>query len=254
MKADDTNIDWDLTYADTSVAPRTQTDRYYRVGEIFSARALDQARSYGKATLTVFEGADQAPGRWSYRYGWISEGAHIGLIGSSDNHEQTPGAHDDWDLDGTNFHTNEPGGFAVVLAGTPGREGIYQALSQRQSYATSGVRAWFDFGIDGAPMGAEIARTAPVSAQVALLAGYDITAVELWGAKVARGAPYQKLQADAPNDETYAATISLANPVAAGAAPEEWIYYVRAFFRSSGSSYDADDALWSSPIWITWSH
>ena len=138
MQADDTNIDWDLTYAGTParVATRAQLDSYHRVGEIYSARAIDQGRAYGKATLTVFEDGDGASGRWFYRYGWRQYGTHIGLIASSDNHSQMPGVNDDIDLDGVNYHSNEPGGYAVVMAQTRDRGGIFDGLSSRATYAT----------------------------------------------------------------------------------------------------------------------
>jgi hypothetical protein len=254
MVAADTNIDWDLTYADSPVAPRAQTESYYRIGEIYSARAVDQKRAYGVPTLTVFEQGDTAGGRWFYRYGWRAAGAHIGVIANSDNHEQMPGVNDDLDLDGVNYHSNEPGGYAVALATAKDRGAIFDALSARRTYATSGIRAWFDYDIDGAFMGAAITRSAPsATAHVTLAAGMSITTVEVWGAKVGGPPGYELVHTDAPLAETYGTTLELANPVASGASSEEWLYYVRAFFKTAGSPNDADEALWSSPIWVTWS-
>jgi len=42
--------------------------------------------------------------------------------------------------------------------------------------------------------------------------------------------------------------------VASGGASQEWLYYVRAYLKAPGSTVDADEAVWSSPIWITWSN
>jgi hypothetical protein len=253
MKANDTNIDWDLTYADSTVAPRALTDRYYRVGEIYSARAIDQQRAVGQATLTVFEVADRLGGRWAYRYGWRQLGVHIGIIGSSDNHEQMPGVNDDLDLDGVNYHSNEPGGYAVVLAEGSGRAAIFDALSARRSYATSGIRAWLHYRLGDARMGAiTTATAASLPAEITLAAGMTITTVELWAAQVGGAPGYQLIQRDTPLAETYHATLDVPNPLPAGGPPAEWLYYVRAFFQTPGSPNDADEAVWSSPIWVGW--
>jgi hypothetical protein len=254
MQAADTNIDWDLTYADSSVAPNSQIESYFRVGEIYSARAIDQGRAYGQPTLTVFESADRTGGRWQYRYGWRVKGAHIGLIGSSDNHEQMSGVNDDFDLDGVNYHQNEPGGYAVVLADTRDRGGIYGALGARRSYATSGTRAWLDYDVDGVTMGGALRRTsANLTAHAAIAAGLTISAVELWSAQVGGTTAYSLVQSDAPLAETHTMSATLQNPVAVGGAAQEWLYYVRVFLKAPGSTFDADEAVWSSPIWVTWS-
>ena len=57
-----------------------------------------------------------------------------------------------------------------------------------------------------------------------------------------------------PNAEQYAATVPLTNPVPAGGGTQEWLYYVRAFLKAPGSLVDADEAVWSSPIWIQWTN
>ncbi len=257
MQAADTNIDWDLTYGNTNtVATRAQLDSYHKIGEVYSSRAIDQGRAYGKATLTVFEDGDGANGRWFYRYGWRQYGAHIGLIGSSDNHSEEPGVNDDVDLDGVNYHSNEPGGYAVVLAPSKDRDGIFGALSSRATYATSGVRAWADFSVGGMPMGTQLTATAsPMMASVTLLAGLNITTVELWSVQVGGAAgTYTLVHSATPNGEQYMETIPLDNPVAVGGGTQEWLYYVRAFLKTPGSPNDADEAVWTSPIWVTWTN
>jgi hypothetical protein len=254
MTASNDNIDWDLTYANTTVAPRAQVESYHRVGEIYSARAIDARRPYGQSTLTVFEVADTPTGRWSYRYGWGAKGAYIGVIGSSDNHQQMPGVNDDLDLEGNNYHSNEPGGYAVVLASTKERGALYDGLAARRTYATSGIRAWFDFAVEGLEMGSQLHTTAAsATASITLAAGMMITKVEVWGSPVGANASFELIQSDAPIVETYTGAVMLMNPVALGGAAQENLYYVRAFFQTPGSPNDADEALWSSPIWISWS-
>jgi hypothetical protein len=257
MQSANTNIDWDLTYGTVgTVATRAQLDSYHKVGEVYSARAIDQGRAYGKATLTTFETGDSATGRWHYRYGWRQYGAHIGLIGSSDNHSQMPGVNDDIDLDGVNYHSNEPGGYAVVLSPTRDRGGIFAGLSARSTYATSGVRAWLDYSVNGVPMGSQMTATAtPMAASITLLAGMSISTVELWTVQVGGAAgTYALVQTASPNSEQYSAMVPLTNPVAVGGGTQEWLYYVRAFLKAPGSVVDADEAVWSSPIWIKWTN
>ena len=258
MLADDLNIDWDLTYDFSStppVATREQVDAFHRVGELYSARAIDQARDAGRPTLTVFEGSDSpaAPEPWTYRHGWQAIGARVGVIGSSDSHQQLVGVNDDFDLDGGRYQTNEPGGYAVALAATPDRAGIYDALARRASYATSGVRAWLDVTIAGAAMGTELTSSAPSApARITLLAGMPISSVELWATPVGASGGYQRIALPPPAGETYSVALAIDNPVEPGGAPQAWLYYVRAFLDAPGGGSTEDEAVWSSPIWITW--
>ncbi|HEU5055201.1 MAG TPA: DUF3604 domain-containing protein, partial [Kofleriaceae bacterium] len=254
MLAQNGNIDWDLTYADSELVSREEVEDFHRIGEIFSARSYDQPAAVD--LLTGFEGADQSPGRWTYRYGWRDLGAHIGLIGSSDNHSQTPGVDDTLTAGGERYHRHEPAGTAVVLADARDRDGIFDGLRARRTYATSGVRVWLDLSLAGAAMGQAIALAAPAAAgRVELHAGLTIQRVEIWAAPVGvPGAAYQLVHDAAPGAESYAADLAIASPLAPGAPPAEWLYYLRAFLHTPGDAPDhAHDAVWSSPIWIRWS-
>jgi hypothetical protein len=258
MQASDTNIDWDLTYAgSTTIATRSLVESYQRVGEIFSSRAYDQPATAppGKPLLTVFEGADANPGKWTYRYGWTAQAAHIGLIGSSDNHEQQPGVNDDVMLDGTSFHNNESSGDAVVLATSRDRGGVFSALRARRSYATSGSRVWLDYSIDGMPMGSAFASGAEEStATLTIAAGLTIARVELWQARSGDTALGWTLASSSkPMSETFTTTVTLPNAAATGTT-QEFLYYARAFLSTPvlGGTASVDEEVYSSPIWITW--
>jgi len=261
MSANALNFDWDFSYQFSTVAPRSLVESYQRVGELFSARAYNQGGIsstpyYGRDAWTVFEGNDATPGVWSYRYGWRNRGAHIGVVGASDNHTQMPGVNDDMAPDGSRYHLNEPSGATVTLAASRDRGGVFDALEARRSYATTGVRAWLAFDVDGSPMGSEIRRSVDqISAAVDLMAGMTITRVEVWGVQAGSPlAPYQLIRVDAPNAEIHSGTVALTNPVPAGGPPQEWLYYVRAFLETSGAEDgEPDDTVWSSPVWVTWS-
>ncbi len=261
MSASVGNLDWDFSYGASPVAPRSLVESYQRVGELFSARAYNQqgfssAPYYGRSTWTAFEGSDVGPGVWSYRYGWRNRSAHIGVVGASDNHTQMPGVNDDMAPDGSRYHLNEPAGATVTLAASRDRGAVFDALGSRRSYATTGVRAWLAFDVDGSPMGSEIRRSQEqITAAVDVMAGMTITRVEVWGAQVGNpSAAYRLLHAEAPNAELHSETVDLVNPVLPGGRAQEWLYYVRAFLETTGAEDgEPDDAVWSSPVWVTWS-
>jgi hypothetical protein len=261
MQAADTNIDWDLTYAgSTTIATRAQVEDYHRVGEIFSSRAYDQGAPVmagGKALLTIFEGADTSPGKWSYRYGWTAQAAHIGLLGNSDNHEQQPGVNDDVALDGSSFHNNESSGDAVVLAATKDRGGVFDGLRARRSYGTSGSRVWLDYSVDGMPMGSSIANSgAQSTATITIAAGLTIARVELWSARSGDTASgWTLVSSSQPMAETVTTTVPLPNAAATGTT-QEYLYYARAFLSTpvAGGSATLDEEAYSSPVWISWTH
>jgi len=260
MSATASNTDWDFSYGSSAVAPRAVVDAYQKVGELFSARAYNQqgvpsVPYYGQKTWTAFEGNDIGPGAWSFRYGWRNRSAHIGVVGASDNHSQMPGVNDDIAPDGSRYHLNEPSGTTVTLAASRDRGGVFDALEGRHVYATTGVRAWLAFDVDGAPMGSAISRSADrIAAAVDLMAGMTITRVEVWGAQVGNpSAAYRLFRADTPNAEIHSGSVDLVNPVPAGGRAQEWLYYVRAFLETPGAEDgEPDDAVWSSPVWVTW--
>lgn len=261
MLAAATNVDWDLTYAESSLAPREDVEAYSPVGELFSARAYDQNRALGRQTLTVFEGdSTDAPGSWTYRYGWRDVGARIGVMGSSDNHQQMPGVDDALPVDGSPaYHTHEPAGTAVVLSTAREEDAVFAAFRARRSYATTGVRVWMDFSVDGAPMGSEIDREAPsVDARLEVRAAMTIARVEIWATQAGGAEPYALAYSwerpeDGASTEEHVAVATLANPVPALGAPETWLYYARVFFETIGAEDgEPEDAAWSSPVWVQW--
>ncbi len=299
MRSSDDNIDWQLTYQDTvnlRVADRATVERLTTVGEVYSARAGDQTYAYGtRGHLTAFEdnanitracAADgECPsgscvnqactppaGHWTYRWGWQVSDAHVGLIGSSDNHSQFAGVNDEMPaMASTNgdepVSDNEPGGYAIVLAaddGVPVRNAIFDGMRARRSYATTAVRAYLAYNIDGNTMGTlpppnQLDGAATATARVTLCAGVPIQRVELWGAKTGGASlDYQLLtSADQVGKECWSNApggFSIANPVGKTGAVEEWLYYVRAFLRwpDSSNNLGPDEAVWSSPIWINW--
>ena len=88
------------------------------------------------------------PGPDSGRYGSAREalasGAVLGFTASSGGEDGRPG---------TSLWGPHSGGLTGLWVSSLSREGLEEALRNRRHYATSGVRAWLDVRLDGAPMG-----------------------------------------------------------------------------------------------------
>jgi hypothetical protein len=261
------NDDWDLTYDPPPTAADSAADaaRYQRVGEIFSARAYpgDEA-----GRLRRFEGAwVSAVGNkpYTFRYAWRDLSVVIGVIGSSDNHTQMPGADDPVPASGeTPYHGHEPTGAAFVLTDPSAdpRDGVYEGLYDRATYATSGVRAWLRFDAEVAGVRHAMGSELDTSACAATLS-YDLATPgpiqrsAVWGTGVGQAAPWTALDLVGDGTQSRATrTITLPNPVRRGQPAQRRMYYLQAEVGVPPTSGPAagvnPDGVWSSPIWITW--
>jgi len=83
----------------------------------------------------------------------LDAGHRVGFIAASDNHNGGPGL----SARPSRF-TNIPyqGGLAGVLASELTREAVFDALYARRCYATTGVRIYLDFRLEGKLMGSEL--------------------------------------------------------------------------------------------------
>ncbi len=92
----------------------------------------------------------------------LDRGYRLGFVGSSDGHDGHPGL----------GHLASPsGGVAAILAGDATREGIYEALRARRTYATNGPRIVVRASYAGWPIGAEIPAAAAAAGEVGPIAG-----------------------------------------------------------------------------------
>jgi hypothetical protein len=281
MYADALNDDWTLTYdpspAWATLADRQDAQRWQPAVEVFSSRNYGPGDYDGMDVLTAMEGAYEtvgAPFPWSLRYAWREVGAVIGVIGASDNHTQMPGVDNPRDAAGVAVHHHEPGGVAYVVT-NPAlnyRDGIWDAFSRRATYATSGIRALAHFRMSE-PVAAGVAPSWHVLGEAfstsactldsafEIVTGENIRVASLWSAHV--GGPEgwnQAFQTPVLNTQLLQRTVPLTNPVPAGGAPQTWVYYVRAFTGPTAPrnataaqlARDHQDAVWTSPIWVTW--
>ena len=84
------------------------------------------------------EGRKQVPGH-QYQDA-LKMGRHSGILGASDTHFLSPGE----------------GGLTAVLSESLTRENIFEAIKNRRTYATTGVKIALNFSINDAVMGSEI--------------------------------------------------------------------------------------------------
>jgi hypothetical protein len=92
----------------------------------------------------------------------LALGYRLGFIGSSDSHCGMPGRSYPADR---YWCVNAKGGYACVLATELTREGVFDALRQRQCYATTGVRMILEFSIDHVGMGNTLKVAGPNAAR-----------------------------------------------------------------------------------------
>ncbi|HRX84469.1 MAG TPA: DUF3604 domain-containing protein, partial [Phycisphaerae bacterium] len=140
-------------------------ERYSRLAEFHSDHAiapqdfeLGSKEDLGTAGVIQVDGTELIN---SLQYAWgNSDGAkhhlHVGVIGSSDNHTQTPGLF---------AHTVEAnqGSLAAALAYGNDRDGIWDSLIMRRTYGTTGARIYLDFSVDGLDLGGGYVSTSPRS-------------------------------------------------------------------------------------------
>lgn len=206
-----------------------------RIGEIYSlwnSRHLVQPDDDPQ----LFElGADDP---WSFQYAW-KRGIRIGVSAASDNHLGHPGANN------TTISVRHSGGLTGVVATANDRERIWQSLTARATYATTGTQIYVDFEADGHVMGSEY-RTNAAPRFTARVAGTNrLATVEI--VRLAGGV-YTTVHRVAPEGETTA--FSWTDSTFTDAA----MYYLRVRqvdeYPGRLYSHSTAEMAWSSPIWI----
>jgi len=223
-----------------------RANEYQRVGEIYSHK------NNGRPALFECQ-IHKAPfPEHSYRYAW-SQGHEIGLIGSTDNHLGQAGA-SAWTKD-----IHHAGGLAAVLAENTGtrRDSIWNAFNNRQTYATTGEKAYLRFSIDDYPMGSQF--HIPYDSTHALKVRIEFAASEKYDPQTTLkvnlfrlyNKEYTKLRlANIRGNWFYINEFELAGPTLSSQGPPEkaWcMYYLKA--KIAGRK-EVQSVAWSSPIWI----
>jgi hypothetical protein len=108
----------------------------------------------------------------------LEEGYRVGFIAASDNHNGAPGlSARPSRFTNLTYH----GGLAAVLAPSLTRENIFDGLYNRRCYATTGIRLYMDWRMDGHLMGSEISleRGHSINHELTISATNAIASVEI---------------------------------------------------------------------------
>lgn len=95
----------------------------------------------------------------------LEAGLRFGFVGSSDDHAGFPGAYGE--------------GLMAALVRDFTREGIFEAIRARRTYALTGDRIEVDFTVDGAPMGSTIEAGRQVEAAFTVRGRDELDVVEI---------------------------------------------------------------------------
>lgn len=175
----------------------------------------------------------------------LDRGYKLGFVGGSDSH-------------GTKWHHTEledrdshvpagtqvgwkrdayRGGMTAILAPTLSREALFDALYNRQCYATSGEPIVLDFRINDSMMGSELSTTSPPEIQVQVKGTAALRAVEI----IKSGQPLTGMKTD-PGESVEELSFSTRDRMIIEG--ESHYYYLRV-------TQEDGNMAWSSPIWVT---
>ena len=164
-----------------------------------------------------------------YAQDYLMMGKRIGFIGSSDEHSGQGG--------------RRHGGLAAVFTEELTRDGIFDALRNRQCYATTGERILVEFSVDGVTMGCEATRpkgsTLPIRLQV--WGTERLLRVEVLRFRPGRDSRFTPVFSAAPRPESTDASVEIEEELEG-----DTIYYVRV----TQEPLEWPGMAWTSPVWI----
>ena len=169
-----------------------------------------------------------APGPHYAQDYWIA-GRQLGVIASSDEHSGQGG--------------RRHGGVAVVFADGLTREGVFEAVRLRRSYATTGERILVDFTVDGVELGQEVRRKLGTELPIRLRvwATELLLRVEVLRYRPGVDSRFMTLYSGSPRPESMDADVEVTDTVEGPA-----VYYARV----TQHPIDWPGMAWTSPVWI----
>ena len=197
---------------------RDRDDQYRPIAEVFS--------EWGDST--------QQNGPGSGVYDGLAAGNRMGFMAASDNH-------DGW-LGNRFAYKNAYGGFAAFVATDLSREGIYDALTSRSTYATTGIRPILRFGAEdggAVPMGVEYVGETPTFSWAYAAEGV-IDTVELLAVSVEGGGVVTTLTTWSPGTVDAEGSFTWAD-WDKDTTTAVWLHITER----------GGEEAWSSPIWVT---
>lgn len=130
----------------------------------------------------------------------LSRGYRVGITAGTDGVMLRPAA----DHPGWRLLRNVPSGLTAVYARSLDREGLWEALSARRCYATTGPRMHIAFELDGHPMGEEYESRAAPTARIAVNGTTALERIDLLrGTTVIRSWTVAEPHPDGPTGERH---------------------------------------------------
>jgi len=169
-----------------------------------------------------------APGPYYAQDYWIM-GKRLGVIGSSDEHTAQAG--------------RRHGGIAAVWASELTREAIFDALCDRQCYATTGERILVDFSVGGTTMGcsAKVPKGKEVKINLRVWGTATLIRVEILRFRFGLDSSFMTIFSESPRPETMDTTLELKDEVL-----HNCIYYARVVQEP----LEWPAMAWTSPVWL----
>jgi hypothetical protein len=198
--------------------------------EIFSAHGLSEAFDPTHPLAieqSLFTNASTTQRRGTSAQRAWEDGLELSTIASSDDHRAHPGMPHQ--------------GVAAVFAESITREAVFDALRERRTYATTGVRILLDVSVDDLPMGGHGSAGRPLTVRGDAVGTGVISLVEVL--RHAVGQPGFRVIASLRPDEDRVEWTVEDDP-----GPGAAIYYVRLRQREPVRGVVA--MAWSSPIWV----
>ena len=175
----------------------------------------------------------------------LDRGYRLGFVGGSDSHglrwhATEPDGRDSYVPAGTRVGWKEDAyrtGMTAVLAEHLTREALFDGLSQRRCYATSGVPIILDFRVNGQLMGSEITSTSAPLLSVSVTGTTGLREVQV----IRSGHEFGGWLA-VPGADSTSLRFEITDEIM---IPGETHYYYLRVLQADGNM------AWSSPIWVS---
>jgi hypothetical protein len=209
---------------------KPQDSTFRRNFEIYSAHGLSE--TFDPDHPLAFEQSDftspSSSSTGGHAHDAWAHGLRLSTVAASDDHRSQPGqAH--W-------------GITAVTASELTRDGVFEALSDRHTYGTTGERILLDFSINGSPMGRQLDIDGPPELRIEGHGTRKIETVELLRYSPTAGS-FEIIRTIEPDGLDFAWS-----DIDTTLRDERAIYYVR--LKQQGQVRGRISMAWSSPIWV----
>ncbi len=160
---------------------------------------------------------------------WWKAGRRLGVIASSDEHSGRGGL--------------RHGGIAAVWAQALTRDGLFEAINQRRSYATTGERILVDFEVAGEMMGGVVTagRGGQIELALSVWGTENLLRVEILRCSLEDGDEIRTILSEAPRPESRDFRTMLRESVTGPS-----MYYARVVQEP----VERPAMAWTSPVWV----